>query len=266
MASFERLLPLLSCLAFLLQGATALSLPANHAGVTRRALLLGASTGAAASLIGAPVRADEEAPTSIAYADLVRELKTCRDGAICRVSKVAFTTASGETGDAILANGARLQIVGSAPRMRSILDLAHALLLTDECVRFLSLLGSPRRRPVERLIALQAGGQVPRREGPVHVSIHRIPRQVPQVVSTVCLRCGPAALRPRPWPRLPRSTVCACVAVGAPHPTHPHFREAPLGPPGASTPRRGVLESVAVGSQVWTVRGNDPPPAARPRD
>jgi hypothetical protein len=112
MASFERLLPLLSCLAFLLQGATALSLPANHAGVTRRALLLGASTGAAASLIGAPVRADEEAPTSIAYADLVRELKTCRDGAICRVSKVAFTTASGETGDAILANGARLPIVG----------------------------------------------------------------------------------------------------------------------------------------------------------
>ena len=197
MASFERLLPLLSCLAFLLQGATALSLPANHAGVTRRALLLGASTGAAASLLGAPVRADEEAPTSIAYADLVRELKTCRDGAICRVSKVAFTTASGETGDAILANGARLQIVGSAPRMRSILDLAHALLLTGECVRFLSLLGSPRRRPVERLIALQAGGQVPRREGPVHVSIHRIPRQVPQVVSTVCLRCGPAALRPR---------------------------------------------------------------------
>ena len=187
MASFERLLPLLSCLAFLLQGATALSLPANHAGVTRRALLLGASTGAAASLLGAPVRADEEAPTSIAYADLVRELKTCRDGAICRVSKVAFTTASGETGDAILANGARLQIVGSATRMRSILDLAHALLLTDECVRFLSLLGSPRRRPVERLIALQAGGQVPRREGPVHVSIHRIPRQVPQVVSTVCL-------------------------------------------------------------------------------
>ena len=252
MASFERLLPLLSCLAFLLQGATALSLPANHAGVTRRALLLGASTGAAASLLGAPVRADEEAPTSIAYADLVRELKTCRDGAICRVSKVAFTTASGETGDAILANGARLQIIGSAPLMRSILDLAHALLLTDECVRFLSLLGSPRRRPVERLIALQAGGQVPRREGPVHVSIHRIPRQVPQVVSTVCLRCGPAALRPR---------LCAMRSQV------PNTSERRLqGPPGASTPRRGVLESVAVGSQVWTMRGNDPPPAARPRD
>ena len=51
------------------------------------------------------------AATSITYDALAELLSQCRNGQ-CNVSKVAFTSTNGETGDAIFTDGSRLPILG----------------------------------------------------------------------------------------------------------------------------------------------------------
>ena len=114
-----RLCNLLAALA-LASHASALSL-----GVSRRQCV----AAAAACTIPFGVRADDESPpaveavapalppppparTSITYPELTALLIECKDGDECAIQSVAFTSANGETGDAIFVSGERVPILG----------------------------------------------------------------------------------------------------------------------------------------------------------
>ena len=73
---------------------------------SRRALIL---TPAAAALGVATARAEEE---PYAYQDVIAALRACKDDGVCRIVKVKFTTANGESADAIFDDGSQRPIVG----------------------------------------------------------------------------------------------------------------------------------------------------------
>ena len=52
------------------------------------------------------------ARTTITYAEMKGLLIECKDGDECTIKSVAFTSANGETADAILTSGERLPIIG----------------------------------------------------------------------------------------------------------------------------------------------------------
>lgn len=111
--------------------ALRLSDPAAAARLTRRSLLagvpaattmafaLGASADEATAVDGAAVDgaaaappAAPAAPTSVTYDELKKLLIQCKDEGVCKVEKVAFTEASGESADAIFVDGSRVPVIG----------------------------------------------------------------------------------------------------------------------------------------------------------
>ena len=89
--------------------------------MTRRSALLAAP--GAALIFSRSAHAEEEVPAPpaaaangpIAYDDLLMKLRSCRDGAACQVRKVVFTTANGESGEAIFTDDTTHPIVGIPP-------------------------------------------------------------------------------------------------------------------------------------------------------
>lgn len=98
--------------------------PSGIVSTRRNALLLLAPS----LLLGAAPSAHADDASTIAYADVVQQLDNCRLGYECNLSKIAFTSNTGETGDALYTTGERRPIIGIPNEVRRRTQFARCAL------------------------------------------------------------------------------------------------------------------------------------------